>query len=492
MICPNCRTPNDGPSPYCLNCGEDLERSPWPQYPPHNQAETDPQSQYSLHNQPETAPRPQYPRSQPEASPWSQYPHNQPEASPWSQYPHNQPETSSRSHYPSPNDNSQDYPDQHSDKYPDKYPDQHSDKYSDQYSGKHSDKYSDQHSDKYSDPYSDQHSDKYSDQYSNKYSDQYSDQYSDRYPENGSEEYSENHLGDYPGNGAATGALVCGILGFILNLPLSITAIILGKKAQKEGYPGGKARVGVVLGVISIVATVLAGAAAVYIFVFGGNLNFFSGNSQDTPDTPDTTQETADESVPLESPIPVIVCLGDSYTYGYPVRETEDASWPKYMEEDLKKDLGDEVDVINEGRMVQRSGDLLERFDEAVAGRSGQKPTMVIIFAGMGDAVHDVSLDMFKENIPKMIQKAEDKGITPVLVMPFSYPEKDKQTLIDQYREWLKTYAQSSSVQLIDFQDLLCEQQGIKKEYTDNGKYPNVEGYKEIGKYMAEQIKDKM
>jgi lysophospholipase L1-like esterase len=184
-----------------------------------------------------------------------------------------------------------------------------------------------------------------------------------------------------------------------------------------------------------------------------------------------------------------VVCIGDSYTYGYPVRQAEDASWPKYME----GFLGDGVNVINEGKTGGNiSEKLVEQFETEV---ERQSPKMVIIFAGMGDALRDPPVDAltFQGNIDTLVQTAQIKGIIPVLVMPFAYPDEEKQKLITQYREWLTTYAQSHSVLLVDFQGFLCDEQGIKRQYTgSSGKYPNADGYKEMGKYMAEQIRDKV
>ena len=58
----------------------------------------------------------------------------------------------------------------------------------------------------------------------------------------------------HPGESAATGALVCGIIGlFFLGLVLGIIAIVQGRKAVRLGYPGGKATAGIVLGVISLI-----------------------------------------------------------------------------------------------------------------------------------------------------------------------------------------------------------------------------------------------
>ena len=57
-----------------------------------------------------------------------------------------------------------------------------------------------------------------------------------------------------PGSGAATGSLVCGIIGLIVfGLILGIVAIVMSMNAKKQGYKGGKATAGLVLGIIDIV-----------------------------------------------------------------------------------------------------------------------------------------------------------------------------------------------------------------------------------------------
>ncbi|MCL1919303.1 MAG: GDSL-type esterase/lipase family protein [Peptococcaceae bacterium] len=225
-------------------------------------------------------------------------------------------------------------------------------------------------------------------------------------------------------------------------------------------------------------------------------LAFFIWGSPAPPPLEQTSESLSSEQDDPSTPeqAPVVVCLGDSYTYGFPIRtniENDDGSWPKYMQEAL----GDGVEVSNEGRKMQTSDDLLERFEVDVSDRPGRKPKMVVIFAGMGDALStpSLSVDAYKDNIQQLVQKAQNRDIIPVLVMPFSYPDDDVQRVIKQYREWLKTYAEDHAVQVVDFQEMLCDEEGIKRQYTDSSaQYPNEDGYKAMGKYMAEQIGDEI
>lgn len=61
-----------------------------------------------------------------------------------------------------------------------------------------------------------------------------------------------------PGDGKATGSLICGIISlFFAGIILGIVAVVMGVQAKKEGFVGGKATAGIVLGVIGIASAVL-------------------------------------------------------------------------------------------------------------------------------------------------------------------------------------------------------------------------------------------
>ncbi len=88
-----------------------------------------------------------------------------------------------------------------------------------------------------------------------------------------------NENGKLPGQGAATGSLVCGIIAVvcwffgyttIVSLILGIVGLVLASKAKQEGFTGGMrtagfvlSLIGVIVGAIVLVAcVVLAGAIA--------------------------------------------------------------------------------------------------------------------------------------------------------------------------------------------------------------------------------------
>lgn len=172
-----------------------------------------------------------------------------------------------------------------------------------------------------------------------------------------------------------------------------------------------------------------------------------------------------------------IVCLGDSYTIGYP-GEPKD-SWPVRVAEILK------IEVINAGKTFQNTEDLLARFDQDVAAK---EPGRVVIFAGVGDALRDKPFEEYQKNIMALVDKAQSKNIIPVLALPIPYPGTEK--LYAAYREWEITYAQEKKLTVLDFKKVLYDEQDkILQKYSSDGKYPNKDGYAAMGDYAATILK---
>lgn len=172
-----------------------------------------------------------------------------------------------------------------------------------------------------------------------------------------------------------------------------------------------------------------------------------------------------------------IVCLGDSFTYGYPGEPTN--SWPQRVADVLK------IDVVNAGKTYQNASDLLERFDQDV---TAQKPGTVVIFAGVGDALRGTSLENYQNSIKELVEKAKTNNMTPVLALPIPFQGTDE--LYKQYREWETTYAQENKITVLDFKGVLFDSEdNILSNYSDDGKYPNKDGYQAMGDYAATVLK---
>jgi len=201
-----------------------------------------------------------------------------------------------------------------------------------------------------------------------------------------------------------------------------------------------------------------------------------SGSNPDNTETGDNNASPNGDGVIEGNGTPInskIVCLGDSFTYGYP-GEPKD-SWPERIAGILK------IEVINAGKVYQNAEDLLVRFDQDVVDA---EPGRVVIFAGVGDALREKPLEEYQKYIKALVEKAEANHIKPVLALPIPYPGTDER--YQAYREWEITYAQEKSILVLDFKDVLFDSDGkILRKYSDDGKYPNKDGYQAMGDYAA-------
>jgi len=141
--------------------------------------------------------------------------------------------------------------------------------------------------------------------------------------------------------------------------------------------------------------------------------------------------------------------------------------------------------VINAGVISQNASDLVQRFDQDV---TANEPGRVIIFAGVGDAIREIPLEEYQENIIKLVNKAEADHIEPILALPIPFP--GTAALNQAYREWEISYAQEKNIKMLDFQQVLFDSDGkILSSYSSDGKYPNKEGHKAMGDYVAGILK---
>jgi len=199
-----------------------------------------------------------------------------------------------------------------------------------------------------------------------------------------------------------------------------------------------------------------------------------AGNISDNVDNNSNGDAVSDGNKnPVKSKI---VCLGDSYTIGYP-GEIND-SWPQVAANILK------IDILNAGKVYQNTNDLLTRFDQDVLAKD---PAKVVIFAGVGDALQEKTLEEYKSNVTAMVEKALTNNIKPILALPIPYPNTE--TLYSQYIEWETAYATEKKLTTLNFKEVLFDSDGkILRKYSDDGKYPNKDGYRAMGEYAAKVL----
>ncbi|HHV64379.1 MAG TPA: GDSL family lipase [Peptococcaceae bacterium] len=204
----------------------------------------------------------------------------------------------------------------------------------------------------------------------------------------------------------------------------------------------------------------------------GGEDPITGGNQNPTETQVPQTEDPGEKNKPVNTKI---VCLGDSYTIGWPGEAKN--SWPARLAEILK------VEVINAGKTYQNTGDLLERFEQDVVAH---QPGRVIIFAGVGDALRDKPFEEFQSNIKALVEKAEANHIIPILAYTIPYPGTEE--LYKAYREWEEAYALEKKIMVLDFKQVLFDEDGkIIKDYADKNypNYPNKEGHAAMADYAA-------
>ncbi len=173
------------------------------------------------------------------------------------------------------------------------------------------------------------------------------------------------------------------------------------------------------------------------------------------------------------------VCLGDSITYGYPFDPK--ASWVNLVSHATG------LPFINKGVNKETTGEMLKRFNTDVLNL---KPTDIIVLGGTNDAWYKVNLKEVQKNITSMHQLANANRIRMHLALPIPVNEKatsdpylqeallTKPTL-DEYRHWMKNYAQVQGIGPIDFYSPMLNPKTLEAKpelFADSG-HPNQQGH---------------
>jgi len=165
-----------------------------------------------------------------------------------------------------------------------------------------------------------------------------------------------------------------------------------------------------------------------------------------------------------------IVFMGNSITEGW--KETD----PNFFKN---------KPYIDRGISGQTTPQMLVRFRADVVNL---KPKVVVILAGTNDIAGNTgssTLEMIEDNIASMIEIANANNIKTVLcsVLPvYDYPWspglKPAQKIVE-LNVWIKTYADKNNIAYADFfTPMADEKNGLKKEYSEDGVHPNLNGYK--------------
>ncbi|MBU6319727.1 MAG: arylesterase [Alphaproteobacteria bacterium] len=203
---------------------------------------------------------------------------------------------------------------------------------------------------------------------------------------------------------------------------------------------------------------------------------------RDTPPGPaaaDTAATTVSGQTGQQSTM--VIMLGDSLTAGY--RLTPDEALPSALERRLRE-LGLSVTMVNAGVSGDTTADALNRYEFSVAASN---PDLLVIAIGANDFLNGLDPRQARENIARLLEKAQEDGI-PAALVGLTPPEtsEPRGALLSQdfdYSEIYPELARSYGAPL--FPNMLARVAGRPELLQDDGLHPTAEGVEAIAEDMT-------
>lgn len=172
--------------------------------------------------------------------------------------------------------------------------------------------------------------------------------------------------------------------------------------------------------------------------------------------------------------------------------------------------------MINKGVNGQQSFEMLARFESDVLAL---KPEGVIIWGFINDVFRsdqpqiEQTLRRTRESIVAMVELAKKSGIVPILATEVTIRGKDEwkevigdlvgsllgktsyQDYVNRHvreaNQWLRELAVREQVQLLDFETVLADQQGVRRKELSkpDGSHISSRGYEVLTRYAEERLK---
>ena len=175
----------------------------------------------------------------------------------------------------------------------------------------------------------------------------------------------------------------------------------------------------------------------------------------------------------------VVACLGDSITEGSPYWDSRrragnpEGQWEHWAQ------LGHpELVFVNHGIYGQRTDEIAERFEEAVAGAE-----VLIVQGGINDIAQGRPVVPAAANLASIVERGLARGLRVAVcdVLPWNNGKPAQAEAIRQLNELVHAFP----VPLLPFHDTLqdpAEPGRMKSEWTDpDGDHPSVAGYRRLG-----------
>lgn len=185
-----------------------------------------------------------------------------------------------------------------------------------------------------------------------------------------------------------------------------------------------------------------------------------------------TAHFDGDGKKPLKTPQittkrPKIVAFGDSLTAGFGLLEKE--SYPYLLQQKLDAD-GYVYEVVNAGVSGDTSIGGLERVDWILEQENVQ---ILILELGANDLLRRMPVAKMKQNLAKIIEKAQKKNVKILLCGMLAPPSVGS----EYQREYQAVFPDLATEKKVDFLPFLLENVALNKDLNQaDGIHPNAKG----------------
>jgi acyl-CoA thioesterase-1 len=194
----------------------------------------------------------------------------------------------------------------------------------------------------------------------------------------------------------------------------------------------------------------------------------------------DKTTEKPLASPPTNLDKPKIVAFGDSLTAGFGLTEKE--SYPFLLQQKLNAD-GFDYEVINAGVSGETSFGGTERVDWVL---EQENVSILILELGANDLLRRVPVPKMKENLSKIIEKAQAKAITVLLCGMLAPPNAGAQ----YQRDYVAVFPDLANRYKVAFMPFILEGIALNPQLNQpDGIHPNSEGEKIMTENVYKALK---
>jgi lysophospholipase L1-like esterase len=184
----------------------------------------------------------------------------------------------------------------------------------------------------------------------------------------------------------------------------------------------------------------------------------------------------------------LVVGLGDSITAGNPGYDPDPASTrggddaeSQYLHWAALADP--RIDFRNHGVGGELTGEILARFDDAVAGGCD----VLVVQGGINDVYDGRPVAEAAANLERMVRLGKQRGLGGVVVadvLPWNRGWPDAEAPIRALNALIRELGAAERVPVLPFHDTLedPERPGrMREEWTSDGDHPNVAGHRRLG-----------